>query len=202
MLKRNHIEGRNGEKMNKIALLQGFLRSPFEVGSIIPSSRFMVKQVVDYVKQESPNVIVELGAGTGVCTRELYKHFNKATSLIVFEKDDKMRNDLQSEFPDLSIHSDALDLPRILKEMDIQKVDCIVSGLPFSLFSKQKTNELFEKIHSQLLDNGCFIMYQYSTHMKKRLTDLFGQVNTKLVVLNIPPTYVYYCKKTKRGDYN
>jgi phospholipid N-methyltransferase len=181
--------------MNKIDFLQGFLRSPLEVGSIIPSSKFMVKKVVDHVLKENPKTIVELGAGTGVFTRELNKSCGPNTSLIVFEKDKKMREQLNKEFPHLSIYSDALSLPEILHDLGIEKVDCIVCGLPFTLFPKTKTEQIFEKIHSQLKSNGCFIMYQYSTQMKKRLTQLFDQVTTKLVLLNIPPTFVFFCKK-------
>lgn len=60
--------------MNKMEFLQGFLRSPLEVGSVIPSSKFMVNKVINCISQEKPQTIVELGAGTGVLTRELVKH--------------------------------------------------------------------------------------------------------------------------------
>jgi phospholipid N-methyltransferase len=181
--------------MNKINFLQGFLRSPLEVGSIIPSSRFMVRRVADHVVQANPKTIVELGAGTGVFTRELNQACGPNTTLIVFEKDQKMREQLNDEFPHLSIYSDALSLSEILDDHGIDQVDCIVCGLPFSLFPVAKTEQIFEKIHLQLKSNGCFIMYQYSTQMKKRLKKLFDQVSTELVLLNLPPTFVYFCKK-------
>jgi phospholipid N-methyltransferase len=181
--------------MNKIDFLQGFLRSPLEVGSIIPSSKFMVRKVVDHVVQEKPKTIVELGAGTGVLTRELNKSLGPDSSLIVFEKDEKMREELNNEFPHLSIYSDALSLPEILGDLGIQQVDCIVCGLPFTLFPRSKTDQIFEKIHSELKSNGCFIMYQYTRQLKQRLTQLFDHVSIKLVLLNIPPTFVFFCKK-------
>lgn len=181
--------------MNKIDFLQGFLRSPLEVGSIIPSSRFMVQKVVNLVAKENPQTIIELGAGTGVFTRELNNRFGGNSSLVVFEKDEKMRSKLMSEFPHLTIHSDALMLPTLADIKEIEEVDCIVCGLPFTLFPKSKTEELFEKIHAVLKPQGTFIMYQYSTHMKGRLVNLFDEVSTQLVLLNIPPTVVYFCKK-------
>lgn len=181
--------------MNKIDFLQSFLRSPLEVGSIIPSSRFMVQKVVKHVAKENPKTIIELGAGTGVFTRELNKLFGSNHSFIVFEKDEKMRSELINEFPHLTIHSDALTLPALIDNKDIEQVDCIVCGLPFSLFPKSKTEELFKKIHDVLKPQGTFIMYQYSTHMKGRLINLFNEVSTEIVFLNIPPTVVYFCKK-------
>lgn len=181
--------------MNKIDFLQGFLRSPGEVGSIIPSSRFMVEKVVNHVANVDPMTIIELGAGTGVFTRELNKRFGTNHSLTVFEKDEKMRSQLISEFPHLPIYADALSLFDVLNDKDIEQVDCIVCGLPFTLFPKSKTEEIFEKIHAVLKPQGTFIMYQYSTHMKARLTSLFDDVSTELVLLNIPPTFIYICKK-------
>lgn len=181
--------------MNKIDFLQGFLRSPREVGSIIPSSRFMVQKVVNHVAKDNPKTIIELGAGTGVFTRELNKRFGTNNSFTVFEKDEKMRTQLIYEFPNLSIHADALSLPETVNDQNIGQVDCIVCGLPFTLFPKSKTEEIFEKIHAVLKPQGSFIMYQYSTHMKARLSSLFDEVSTELVLLNIPPTFVYICKK-------
>ena len=181
--------------MNRIDFLQGFLRSPLEVGSVIPSSRFMVNKVMNRVREVEPKSVVELGAGTGVFTRELDKHCGQASSFMVFEKDETMKKKLEDSFPHRSIYADALDLPNILQQQNHGKVDCIVCGLPFTLFPKAKTEEMFEKIYDSLADDGTFIMYQYTTHMKQRLQNLFGQVTTRYVLLNIPPTFVFFCKK-------
>ncbi|MBU8906934.1 class I SAM-dependent methyltransferase [Desertibacillus haloalkaliphilus] len=182
--------------MDKMNFLQGFLRSPFEVGSVIPSSKTMVKRIGDFVQQEQPKTIVELGAGTGVFTQELKAYSDKQDAhLHVFEKDEKMRTNLKHQFPQLSLHEDALQLPDTLEQLELNGVDCIVCGLPFSLFPKSKTEELFKHIHANLNEGGCFMMYQYSTHMKKRLIELFDDVSIHYVLLNIPPAFVYFCKK-------
>lgn len=182
-------------KMSKIEFLQGFLRSPREVGSVVPSSRFMIKRITNYVKNQNPKSIVEFGAGTGVITKELSKVAGPKTPFLIFEKDDQLRESLTQEFSNRSIHSDALDLPHILDEKGIHKAECIVSGLPLTLFPKDKTEEILQMIHSRLEDNGTFIIYQYSSILKKRLDELFDEVNVRFVPLNIPPTFIYFCKK-------
>ncbi len=180
--------------MNKMEFLQGFLRSPREVGSIIPSSKFLVQKIIDCVEKEKPKTCVELGAGTGVFTRELTKVLQNGT-FVVFEKDDQLREQLNKDFPHLPIHVDAMFLPDILDDMGIDQVDCIVCGLPFTLFPKEKTEQIFHHIHTRLKDDGMFMMYQYSTHMKNRLKQLFGDVSIEFVAFNIPPAFVYFCKK-------
>ncbi|WP_034681390.1 class I SAM-dependent methyltransferase [Caldalkalibacillus mannanilyticus] len=181
--------------MNKMEFLQGFLRSPLEVGSVIPSSKFMVNKVINCISQEKPQTIVELGAGTGVLTRELVKHCKDKDTLIVFEKDEQMRRNLTREFSGISLYADALDLDNVLEQLGTNQVDCIISGLPFTLFPNAKKEELFEKIYSRLKNNGCFVMYQYTTQLKHRLREMFDDVKIHLVWLNLPPTFVYVCKK-------
>lgn len=182
--------------MNRIDFLQGFLRSPLEVGSVIPSSRFMIRKIMSHIEDVQPRSVVELGAGTGVITRELSKYCSDQNiPLIVFEKDDKMRAELQQQFPNISIHSDAFDLPQIIVDLKMDHVDCIISGLPFFYFPENKKDELLEKIYAQLPSNGSFIKYQYTTELKKRIMHTFDEVSMNYVLLNIPPTFLYFCKK-------
>lgn len=182
--------------MNKIDFLQGFLRSPLEVGSVIPSSKYMVSKVVEKVMESSPKTIVELGAGTGVITKELYNLLDKSSvQLIIFEKDDKMREELNKTFPEIHIFEDALSLIKIMEQLHIKEIDCIVSGLPFSLFPVEKKEEMLSTIYSILKHDGSFVMYQYSLHMKSRLMETFNEVKTSFVFRNIPPAFIFDCRK-------
>ncbi len=46
-----------------------FLRNPKNTGTIIPSSRFLVNEMISHVSKE--DTLIELGAGTGVITKRL-----------------------------------------------------------------------------------------------------------------------------------
>ncbi len=48
-----------------IAFFRGFLNRPKEVGSIIPSSRFMEKRIVETANLADAKLAIELGPGTG-----------------------------------------------------------------------------------------------------------------------------------------
>ena len=49
----------------RVVFLQGFLKRPLQVGSIIPSSRFLERRIIDLAEVRSAQTIVELGAGVG-----------------------------------------------------------------------------------------------------------------------------------------
>ena len=56
----------NGSKVNgSLVFLQEFLKHPLQIGSIIPSSRFLERRVVEAAGAADGEVIVELGPGVG-----------------------------------------------------------------------------------------------------------------------------------------
>jgi phospholipid N-methyltransferase len=86
----------------KSLFLTSFLRSPKQVGSIIPSSKSLTNKLVQNVSNEESGVILEFGAGTGVITRKLQQHYSNKR-LILFEKDNILREYLKNQFPHLLV---------------------------------------------------------------------------------------------------
>jgi phospholipid N-methyltransferase len=182
--------------MDKKLFLQTFLQSPSQVGSIIPSSRFMVRKITNLVDNANPSSVAEFGAGTGVITRQLNQLCQeKNIDLYVFEKDDRLRQYLSEQFPQLDIYSDALLLPDVMKEKGLNQVDCIVCGLPFTLFPPELREKFFNLIYSSLAEKGTLIMFQFSLHMLKTLKQQYRTVDVKFIPLNVPPAFVYHCQK-------
>ena len=67
---------RNGKRLSngskdRLAFIQEFIRHPLEVGSVIPSSRFLEQRIVKKARIASSKVIVELGPGTGGVTQAI-----------------------------------------------------------------------------------------------------------------------------------
>ena len=62
-----------GPAAERVLFLRGFIQRPTEVGSIIPSSRFLERRVVRIAEVASAHVVVELGPGTGGTTRALLR---------------------------------------------------------------------------------------------------------------------------------
>ena len=70
---------------DRLAFFQGFLRRPQQVGSVIPSSRFMERRLVGLATAEAPKVVVELGPGTGGTTRALLRAMPPGSQLLAIE---------------------------------------------------------------------------------------------------------------------
>ena len=70
---------------DRLKFFQGFLRRPPEVGSIIPSSRFLERRVARAASLASARTVVELGPGTGGTTRAFLRGMPATSTLLAIE---------------------------------------------------------------------------------------------------------------------
>ena len=63
------VRPRASTARQSLEFFKGFLKNPREVGSVIPSSRFLTRRTLECGDIAHARVIVELGPGTGVLTR-------------------------------------------------------------------------------------------------------------------------------------
>ncbi|MET3941477.1 phospholipid N-methyltransferase [Paenibacillus sp. PvP094] len=178
-----------------ILFLKSFVKNPKHVGSIIPSSRFLASKMVSHAPWPEFQAIAELGAGTGAITRYIEKQVQDSTKVFVFESNQIMRTNLQKAFPTFSFYPNAAQLVASMKQEGVQQLDCIFSGLPFFNFEPELRNTLVDQIDQALKPGGLFIAFQYSLQMKKTLSKHFVIENIDIVPLNIPPAFVYVCRK-------
>ena len=52
---------------------RNFFKHPSMLGSVIPSSKFLVKNLLDRIDWDRARVVVEFGPGVGTITREVLK---------------------------------------------------------------------------------------------------------------------------------
>jgi phospholipid N-methyltransferase len=180
---------------NRILFFYKFIQSPKTVGSITPSSFFLTKEMLKNINWSNTKTIVELGAGTGIFTNQIQQSKSPDSRVLIFELDPVMQNRLKELYPHFTFYSDATFLPKALQEQGLNQVDCIVSGLPFSNFSKGLREQIVDGVIKSLKPGGLFITFQYSLQMKKHLVNHFDEVDITLVPLNLPPAFVYCCKK-------
>jgi len=179
----------------KILFLYKFLRSPGQIGSVTPSSKFLAKKMIKFVPGNDVTTIAELGAGTGAITKYIQKATRKNTKVLLFETDSYMRKELSRQYPDFPCYPDSCELQSAMHNESIEQLDCIISGLPFAAFPQAMRDKLMEQIIISLKDNGLFIAFQYSLQMKKQLSTHFDIEKIKVVLLNVPPAFVYVCRK-------
>lgn len=179
-----------------MTFLKRFATSPRRIGSVAPSSKFLTKAMLERVDWENAKYIAELGAGTGVFTREIVRLARPDAKILVFEIDpalQKMIREEHSEHEGLTLHSDAQELYRYMNENGIKELDFVISSLPFTVLPPKMTVRILNGVLKALKPGGHFVAYQYSSIMKHVLKKKFAHMKTRFVMFNIPPAFVYDC---------
>src|SRR5438876_11210635 len=75
-----------------------FLKRPFQIASIMPSSKGLVERVADKIDFDRARVIAEYGPGEGVHSREIARRMRRDCRLLLFELDPAFSRDLPRQF--------------------------------------------------------------------------------------------------------
>jgi phospholipid N-methyltransferase len=194
-IRRKRWKEKTESSKSRTIFLQKFLSEPRRIGSITPSSSFLTRKMLVGLPWDNIDTLAELGAGTGVFTDFIAQKKKKDCRVIVVEQDPEMRHALQTNHPSFLYGARAEELDRLLESYHLPPADCIVSGLPFAAFPKSVRDEILSAVNRSLKPGGCFVAFQYSLLLRKMLRQLFRQVEIGFVPLNIPPAFVFYCKK-------
>jgi len=183
-----------------LAFLRRFIAEPGQVGSVIPSSRFLCENMLRSIDWSKTDVIFELGPGTGPFTEAISKKKRPETYYLLVERDQQFRSMLHSRFPELTIREEATQLRTYMEELGLKKVDVIVSGLPFANFPAKQRAAILDQVQSVLAPDGMFVTFQYSLQLKAELQSRFSRVETDFTLFNIPPAFIYTCRNQERED--
>jgi phospholipid N-methyltransferase len=175
-----------------------YLKHPKEVGSAIPSSRYLTRSVLNRIDWSQARNVVELGSGTGIITKGLLNKLSHLTQaqLTAFEINTAYAHTLRAiTNPILHIeeHS-AWDIEKIVPR---RSADVVISGIPLSNFSRDEVRTLMQSIHSTLRPGGLFIQYQFIPRRLKDVRSLFPEVHITWEVRNVPPACVFSARRSK-----
>src|SRR3979411_248153 len=119
-----------------------FLQRPWQIASIVPSSKALVERVSSKIDFDRARVIAEYGPGEGVHSREIARRMRPDCQLLLFELDAAFSRRLRRQFrEDPRVHvinDNGAHLPLELRKRDIDVCDYIVSGIPFSILQIDK----------------------------------------------------------------
>ncbi len=188
-----------GVQQNRpIEFLKGFLRNPKEVGSIVPSSKFLTRRVLGCGRLAEARVIIELGPGTGVFTREILKRMAGDARLVAVEINTDFVTVLRREFrdPRLTVYEgSSTDLEKALAEAGESSADLVISGVPFSTMEGGAGRRTLEAAKRVLSERGRFVAYQFRSHVRRFAEPVFGPAETHSGFWNLPPMRIYVWKR-------
>jgi phospholipid N-methyltransferase len=166
------------------------------LGSIIPSSRFLISDLMRQIDWRRARVVVEYGPGVGNITAEVLKRLRSDGHMVVFETNDDFVEFLRASIPDRRltvVHGSAADVGRVLAEMGLNKADYVISGIPFSTMPEGVGADIVRATRMSLSPDGRFLVYQFSRDVLRFLKAEFREIREAFEPLNILPARLYYC---------
>jgi len=161
------------------------------VGAITSTSSHAVMKLVKKINFKNAETIIEYGPGCGVITKILLENMKLNASLYVFETNKNFIETL-SEINDkrlFIINADAESAEYVLKtRYQIDRVDNIISTIPFTFFKMRKRKRIIFKSFKLLNENGRFITYQYSWLIFSLMKRHFKNVNWEVELFSFPPS--------------
>jgi phospholipid N-methyltransferase len=188
-----------------LKFIKEYLKHPLCVGSLLPSGRKLAKSMVQEIDFANCRCIVEYGPGTGVFTKEILKNKREETLFLIIEQNKafyRMIADQYEKLPGvLVVHGDAQHILNYLMKYGIEKVDYVVSGLPFATLPVEVSNCILMKSKVALGSHGTFITFQYTLLKKALFEKYFQGIKRMRVLKNLPPAHVLIMKN-KEIDYS
>jgi len=180
----------------KPILIKEFIKDK-KVASIKSSSKFTAKYICGKINFNKDLVIAEYGPGNGVITLEILKRMSGGSKIIAIETNRILSNYLKEMGDErlIVVNDNVLNVENILNKLKINKVDYIISGIPFSMISGYDKNKILEKSKSILSKDGKLLVYQVRKGIGKDLANYFKIINKKLELRNIPPLVIFECGK-------
>lgn len=181
----------------QFAFFQEFLKHPLQIGSVIPSSRFLEKRIIEVSGVGLANTIVELGSGTGGTTRAILNEMPRNARLLSIEINPHLHNSVRkiSDNRLIAHLGNACELPSILDQYGMDRPNVVISGIPFSTMSYRAGSQVIQTISSLLAPQGRFVAYQVSKRVAELCRPLLGTGQMEVEILNIPPVRVYQWEK-------
>jgi phospholipid N-methyltransferase len=166
------------------------------LGSLVPSSPFLVNDLMSQVDWDRARVIVEFGPGVGTITREILKRMRHDAILVVIELNDDFVEYLSGTIQDQRlhvVHGSAADVRGILSSFNLARADYIISGIPYSTMPDALRSRILEESRHALKSQGSMLVFQFTRTVLPYLQSSFSSVKQGFQLFNILPARIFNC---------
>lgn len=183
------------------------VRNPRAVGAWTPTSATVASTVAQVVPTTGQPVVVELGPGTGSLSDGIRARLPAGARHIGLELDQELVEHLRDNKPWMTvINGGAQDLRALLADVGVDRVDAVISSIPWSLLDDDDQNSILEQVGGLLTEQGAFTALAYlpaehnasGRRFRTRLAASFDEVLTHTTWRNLPPILHYLCRRPLR----
>jgi len=169
-----------------------WVANPLQMGSIVPSSPALCKRIAAQTHADPNQIVVELGAGTGVVSRALIDSGLAPERLYVVEIVPDMADHLRAALPGARvIEGDARRLPQLIPSEFHGRIGTVVVGIPLVLLPVAEQRRFIDAIEAVAPGAG-FILYSYciTSPLPWKTHNLIAK-REAWTPLNFPPASVW-----------
>jgi phospholipid N-methyltransferase len=179
---------------DRLRFFRAFLAHPRQVGAVLPTSRAAVRDMLDLADVPAADLVVELGAGTGVQTGEILARLGPDARLVSVEIDKDLARLLEERFDDprLQVVCDSAE------DLDVhlggKRADVVVSALPYTSMPPPLRTRVLDSLPAVVAPGGTVLVIQYSPLMLGELRRRFPSVRQRISPWNVPPAFLFACR--------
>ncbi len=183
--------------MSTIEFFKEGIKNLKTIGTITRSSKFLCAKIVGLSSLENAKCIVELGAGDGVMTTHILDRMPQDAKLFAFEINPKFCATMRliQDHRLVVVEDSAEHLRAQLRDHGFEEVDVIFSALPFVVFPDEVAQSIVQTCYDKLKPLGQYFQIHYSLLERKLYKKIFGHVDIKFQLLNLPPAFILTCLK-------
>jgi phospholipid N-methyltransferase len=178
---------------------RNFIKHPRMLGSLIPSSRFLVNRLLSQVDWGRAATIVEYGPGVGTFTAEILRRLRPNSSVLAIDTNRDFARYLARTLRDDRLHviqGSAADAQENLRERGLARADYVISGIPYSTMDPVVRQQILRTTHEVLHPDGAFLVYQFTRAVLPYLRQVFPHVHQEFEPRNIMPARLFYCRRS------
>ncbi len=166
--------------------------------------------MVEPLPLRNAKVVVELGPGTGVMTRQLLGLLPARASVLAFEINPKFVRYLRRNVRDPRLRvipAGAETAGEELRRLGYSRVDAVLSSLGLSMMPEAQLHAILGGLIPFLDERSAFTQFQYIQRIRiqdgrpvhydvrRLLRQYFGTVQQGMVWRNLPPAFVFDCRR-------
>jgi phospholipid N-methyltransferase len=178
---------------------RNFIKHPKMLGSLIPSSRFLVNRLLDQIDWGRAGTIVEYGPGVGTFTGEVLRRLRPDANLVAIDTNRDFARYITRTLRDDRLHvieGSAASAQDNLRERGLGRADYVISGIPYSTMDPELRAQILHTTHDLLHQDGAFLVYQFTRAVLPYLRQVFPHVQQEFEPRNIMPARLFYCRRS------